>query len=268
MTDIAAAPTNVRTIELANGAVQVESGGSGPGLLLLHHDIGPIGWGPFHRALAEHFTVFAPDMPGFGESPRADWARHPRDLATMMLALARRAGLREYTLVGLGFGGWVTAEMAAFASPELSALVLSAPAGMRPDSTFILDQVMEEPVAYLRAGFSSTEAFDAHFPDAKDKDLRVQLERSRETIARVSWKPYMYSYELPETLKEAQVPTTIVWGEKDAVIPSECADLFAAALPYCTVRRLPVAGHYIELEHPALLAGIVREAFEAATRKR
>ena len=268
MTGTSIAPNTVLSIELASGAVHLQTGGSGPGLLLLHHDVGPTGWGAFHDELARHFTVFAPDMPGFGDSPRADWARHPRDLAAMMLALARRAGLKDYTLVGLGFGGWVAAEMAAFAWPEVAAMVLSAPAGMRPQSAFILDQIMEDPIAYLRAGFSSTEAFDTHVPDAKDKDLRARLEQSRETIARVSWKPYMYSYELPETLKEAHVPTTVVWGETNAVIPPECAELFARALPQCAVRRLPVAGHFLDLEHPALLAGAVREAFQAAMRKR
>ena len=227
-----------------------------------------MGWGAFQEALAPHFTVFAPDMPGFGDSPRVDWARHPRDLAAIMLAFARKAGLKDYTLVGLGFGGWIAAEMASFAGPDLAAMVLSAPAGMRPDETFILDQVMEDPFAYLRAGFGNRAVFEAYFPDLKDKDLRARLEQSRETIARVSWKPYMYSYELPETLKEVHVPTTVVWGEKDPVIPPECAALFAKALPRCEVRRLPVDGHFLELENPALLASVVHEAFESATRKR
>ncbi|MEP7215049.1 MAG: alpha/beta hydrolase [Anaerolineaceae bacterium] len=268
MTKISNAPTTVLSIELASGAVQVQTGGSGPPLLLLHQDVGPMGWGAFQDALAQHFTVFAPDMPGFGDSPRVDWARHPRDLAAIMLALARKVGLKDYTLVGLGFGGWVAAEMASFAGPDLAAMVLSAPAGMRPDETFILDQVMEDPFAYLRSGFGSSAVFETHFPDLKDKDLRARLEQSRETIARVSWKPYMYSYELPETLKEVHVRVTVVWGEKDAVIPPECAGRFARALPRCDVRRLPVEGHFLELEHPVLLASVIHEAFAAATGKR
>ena len=249
-----------RTVELATGPIHVLMSGAGqdaPDLLLLHHDVGPMGWTPFHEALAQTFRVHAVDMPGFGASPRAEWARHPRDLAALMLATARRLGVRDYVLVGLGFGGWVAAEMAVFAYPEMNRLVLAAPAGIKPEDRFILDQVLEEPVAYLRAGFRDSETFAAHFQDPTAQELKDRLDQCRETVARVAWKPYMYSFELPETLREAHLPVTVAWGEADAVIPSSCAALWAQALPDCTVRLIPDAGHFLDLECPERLAAIV-----------
>ena len=59
MTDSATAPERAIQVELASGPVNVLTGGSGPSLLLLHHDVGPMGWGRFQEALSEHFTVFA-----------------------------------------------------------------------------------------------------------------------------------------------------------------------------------------------------------------
>jgi pimeloyl-ACP methyl ester carboxylesterase len=241
----------------------VLAGGTGHPLLLLHHDVGPMGWTSFHAALALSFSVHAADLPGFGGSQRAGWARHPRDLAAVMLAAARRLGLRNYVLVGLGFGGWVAAEMAAFAHPEMAALVLAAPAGIKPDEGFILDQVLEEPVAYLRAGFHDPAAFAAHVPDPQARELKDRLDECRETVARVAWKPYMYSYELPETLREMRLPVTVVWGEADAVIPPGCASLWAGVLPACTVRLIPDAGHFLDLECPERLAEIVAGAAAA-----
>lgn len=264
---VQATAPSAQTIELRTGAVHVVTGGSGSPLVVLHHDVGPMGWTPLHQALAAGFTVYAPHLPGFGESPRAEWARHPRDHAAVMLAFARKLSLRDYALVGLGFGGWVAAEMAAFAHPEIAALVLAAPAGLKPDEGFILDQVMEEQIAYLRAGFSSAESFERHVPDPRDKALREQLDRSRETIARVSWKPYMYSYELPETLGEMTLPATVVWGREDRVIPPSSAAQWAAALPNCNVRLIDGAGHFLDLEAAEELATITVAAFEAATRK-
>ena len=249
-----------RTVDLATGPIHVLAAGAGRDLLVLHHDVGPLGWTRFYGALAQTFRVHAPDMPGFGASPRADWARHPRDLAAVMLATARRLGLHDYVLVGLGFGGWVAAEMAAFAYPEMACLVLAAPAGIKPDEGFILDQVMEEPVAYLRAGFSDPAAFAAHVPDPQAQELRDRLDACRVTIARLAWKPYMYSYELPETLRNVRLPVTVVWGEADAVIPARCAPLWARVLPECTIRLVPGAGHFLDLECPERLAAIVAEA--------
>lgn len=256
-----------RTVELAGGAIHLLTAGSGQDVLVLHHDIGPLGWTAFHAALARRFRVHAADLPGFGESPRAEWARHPRDLAALMLAAARRRGLRDYLLVGLGFGGWVAAEMAAVAYPEMAGLVLAAPAGIRPDEGFILDQVMEEPIAYVSAGFNDEAVFAAHFPDPRERALKSRLDVCRETVCRLTWKPYMYSLELPQLLREAHLPVTVVWGEADAVIPPGCAAAWARALPDCTVRRIPGAGHFLDLEYPDRLAEIVAERSAVLTAK-
>lgn len=246
-----------RIVELATGPIHVLAGGAGRDVLVLHHDVGPMGWTRFHAVLAQTCRVFAADMPGFGGSTRLDWARHPRDLAAVLLAAARRLELRDYVLVGTGFGGWVAAEMAAFAHPEIARLILAAPMGIKPDAGFILDQMLEEPVAYLRAGFSDAAEFAAHVPDPDAGALKERLDESRETIARVAWKPYMYSYELPETLREARLPAAVAWGESDAVIPSTCAAQWSRALPACTVHLFTGAGHFLDLECPERLAGIV-----------
>jgi pimeloyl-ACP methyl ester carboxylesterase len=246
-----------RILDLANASVHVLEGGAGRDLLVLHHDVGPMGWTRFHTLLAQTYRVYAADMPGFGDSPRLDWARHPRDLAAVMLAAARRLGLRDYILVGLGFGGWVAAEMAAYAHPEIARLVLAAPAGIKPDAGFILDQMLEEPVAYLRAGFSEAAAFAVCVPDPTATELKDRLDACRETVARIAWKPYMYSYELPETLREARLPVALAWGERDVVIPAGCAALWAEVLPDCTVHAIPGGGHFLDLECPEWLAAIV-----------
>jgi pimeloyl-ACP methyl ester carboxylesterase len=252
------AEPNIEVLNLPHGPLSLATAGSGPPLVLLHQDVGPFGWTAFHELLARRFTVYAPDMPGFGESPRAEWARHPRDLAAILLNAARHIGLSQYTLVGCGFGGWVASEMASFAHPEIASLVLAAPAGVKPAGGFVLDQVLEDPIEYLRAGFANLENMDAFFPDIKDKGLRARLDSARENIARISWKPYMYSYELPETLRGAVgLPVRVVWGDADRVIPVTTAQQYRSILPQSAVHLIPGGGHFLELEHPAELAAFV-----------
>ena len=98
--------------------------GSGTPLVVLHHSFGSHGWLPLYDRLAERHEVYFPDLPGFGESSRPDWARDPRDLASMMGLMLDRLGLERLTLVGMGFGGWLAAEMAIMNQGRLDQLVL------------------------------------------------------------------------------------------------------------------------------------------------
>ncbi|MBI2765655.1 MAG: alpha/beta hydrolase [Chloroflexi bacterium] len=246
-----------QVIDLATGPVRVFRGGAGAQVLVLHHDFEATGWGAFHEQLARSFSVITSEMPGYGESARLDWARHPRDLAGVLLALVRRLGLREYSLVGLGFGGWVAAEMAAFAPADMARLVLVGAAGIKPESSDILDQVMMDHREYVRSGFAEAAAFEALFGERTPAEQKTRWEAARETIARISWKPYMYSYELPELLREMPVPTTVIWGTEDRVVPPECATRYANLIPNAAIRLVAGGGHWLDLERPAELAGII-----------
>ena len=116
-------------IQVAGSRVQYLKGGSGDPLLVLHHSIGNPGWLPFYEQLAETFTVYVPDLPGYGQSERPEWAREPRDLAILMLQMLDKAGHGSIPLVGLGFGGWIAAEMATMSQSRISALALVGAAG-------------------------------------------------------------------------------------------------------------------------------------------
>src|SRR5690606_30695346 len=108
--------------------------GTGRPLLMLHHSTGSIGWTPFYDRLVEDFEVIVPDLPGYGQSTMPQWPRHPRDLVILVLQYLRELNLDEdVTLVGLGFGGWVAAELATMSPEALSSLVLIGSPGLLPD---------------------------------------------------------------------------------------------------------------------------------------
>src|SRR5712692_6468528 len=100
------------SIQVAGGRVHFLQKGSGAPLVALHHSISNHGWLPLYERLAETFTVYVPDMPGFGKSSRPDWARDVRDLAIIMVQFLDALRLERVTLAGFGFGGWVAAEIA------------------------------------------------------------------------------------------------------------------------------------------------------------
>jgi pimeloyl-ACP methyl ester carboxylesterase len=248
-----------RTVTVADGEVLVRTGGKGPDLFVLHHDIGNHAWSPFHVALAENFTVWAPDLPGFGRSQRPEWARNARDIAALAGLTADTLGLGAITLVGLGFGGWLAAEMATLCQQRLRRLVLAAPMGIKPDEGDIFDQFLVSHEDYLREGAYEAAAIYAAFGEPVPTDMLEALDVCREMTTRIAWKPYMFNRALPALLRSVTVPTLVVRGDDDRIVPESADALYAAALPNARRQTIARCGHWIELEQPKELVRLIVE---------
>ena len=245
------------TAQVAGLSLRYLQDGSGPPVLVLHRSTGPLGWLPFHDALAQRFTAIAPDLPGYGASQRPAWAREPRDLAILINRFLDRLELTDLTLVGLGFGGFIAAEMATLNQSRLKALVLVGAAGIQPREGEILDQILVDYDEYVRAGFRDDSAFRDIFGDEISPQLKELWNFSREMTARLTWRPYMFNHRLPHLLPEVETPALLVWGEHDRVVPPNCGELYAAALPNARLEIVAAAGHLLELEEPLALAEMI-----------
>ena len=100
---------------VAGTEIHVRRAGKGSPVVVLHRDIGSPDRLAFYDALAANHDVIIPNHPGYGASPRAEWLGNVRDVAAVYRAMLGNMGLGGATLVGLGFGGWIAAEMACFA---------------------------------------------------------------------------------------------------------------------------------------------------------
>ena len=250
---------SVETTEVAGGGVQYLRGGSGTPVLVLHHSIGNAGWTQFHDSLAQSFEVFAPDLPGYGQSERPEWARHPRDLAILFHQLLDKQGADQLAVVGLGLGGWIAAEMATMNQSRISSLVLVGAPGIQPTEGAILDQMLVDYHEYVRAGFHDESRYEEEFGTEVSSELKELWDFSREMTARLSWKPYMYSRELAHLLREVQTPTLLVWGDDDRIVPMSVAGLYEESLPNARLVTLEDCGHFADLEQPGQLAELVTE---------
>ena len=240
-------------VQVGGGKVQLLKGGSGDPLVVLHQDIGNPGWLPFHDELAKRYTVYIPSCPGFGQSDRPEWARNTRDLAIIHQWLLRTLRVERVPLIGLGFGGWLAAEMATMAPWQFTGLVLVAPAGVQPEFGEILDQFLVPTAEYVRAGFHDQSKFDEMFGQEPDLDQLEIWEINREMAARVAWKPYLFNQALPRLLPGVDAPALVVWGKEDKQIPLNCGELYVAAMPKARLEVFEQCGHYVEIEKPAQL---------------
>ena len=254
-----------RELALATGKIKLLEQGTGAPVVVLHHSWGSAGWLPFHDRLADSGArVVVPDLPGWGGSERPAWAREPRDIAIIVSHMLDALDLSDAKLVGLGFGGYVAAELATMNPSRLAALVLVGAAGLQPKDGFILDQMMLSHRRYIEESFRSAEAYAAAIGEEPPDDVRDLWDFSREMTARVTWKPYMFNRRLEPLLGDMHVPTLLVWGETDKVVPYACAEQYAAAIPNATIIVAEDAGHVVDLEQPERLAALVA-AFPDAT---
>ena len=237
--------------------LHVQRGGAGSPILLLHRDIGTLESLPFYDALASRHDVIIPHHPGYGRSPRPDWLGNVRDIAVIYRALLATLGVEQATLVGLGFGGWIAAEMATFAPSGTSRVALVGAMGIKPPSGDILDQALLSYIEYVRAGFRDPAGFDSVFGARPSSEQLVQWDLCREMSFRVAWKPYMYSDTLAHLLPGVQAPTLVIHGDNDQVVPVSASQVYAARLRNARLATVAGAGHLIELEQPEKLAELI-----------
>jgi pimeloyl-ACP methyl ester carboxylesterase len=244
------------TVTVAGARLRLSTAGSGPPVLVLHHDVGSPERPAFHDALAERFTVLAPSHPGYDGSERPAWLRSVRDVAVMYQGWLAERGVRDVTLVGLGFGGWIAAEMATMAPSGVRRLVLVGAMGIKPERGEILDQAIVSYLDYVRAGFHDPAGLERVFGEVPTP-LLERWDVNRETTFRIAWRPYMYNPTLPHLLGAVRTPSLVVWGREDRVVPVECGELYAKALPAARLVVLDGVGHFVDMERPAELARAV-----------
>lgn len=251
------------TISAAGAELHVRRGGKGSPVLVLHRDIGTLDKLDFYDRLAAKHEVLIPDHPGYGASPRPEWLMNVRDIAVVYRAMLGTLGLNNAALVGLGFGGWIAAEMATFAPVDTSALVLAGAMGIKPPSGDILDQALISYIEYVQAGFHDVGNYAKAFGERPSSEQLVMWDLCREMSFRVAWKPYMYNDTLPTLLTGVRTKPLVIWGDDDKVVPASAGEVYAKQLNGARMQTIANAGHLIELEQPAALADTIN-AFLAA----
>ena len=248
---------NESVVEVAAAKLHLARAGSGRPVLVLHHDIGSPDRLLFYDELASRFEVLVPHHPGYGKSERSEWLRNVRDVAVIYQWLLSNFGIERASLIGLGFGGWIAAEMATMAPRDFHRLVLVGAMGLKPPEGDIFDQAIVSYLDYARAGFHDQEAFTRIYGEVSTDQL-VEWDLCREMSFRIAWKPYMYNHSLPQLLGGVCAPALVVWGDGDKIVPRSAGEHYAALLPRARFEVVRSAGHCVEMEQPDALARLVR----------
>jgi pimeloyl-ACP methyl ester carboxylesterase len=244
--------------------------GSGRPAVVLH---GPTPYAsdlPFIRLLSRHVEVIAPSHPGFGSSPRPEEFDSVYDLVRLYLSFLETLGSRKVTLVGASFGGWLAAEIAVCAPPNLERLILVDSVGIKVGGRTERDilHLFNTPPAQLdRCSWHAPErrppgpfglGWQQHLDTLSDEDL-VHLARAWDALCLYAWRPHLYNPHLAAWLHRIRVPTLLVWGASDGVVSPDYGRRYASRIPGARFEVIDEAGHHPELEQPEVFVKRVCE---------
>jgi pimeloyl-ACP methyl ester carboxylesterase len=221
--------------------------GSGPPLVLVHGlaSNATQDWGRLIGPLSRRFHVYAPDLPGFGRSERPPDA----DYSIPMQVEAVRAfmdakGVRRARVAGISMGGWIAARLAGESPERVELLVLVDAAGMRPDGPAIPAEALlprdEEGVRRLVAVVRHNAPVPPSFVAL---DILARRLREEWIIRRALESMRDGEDWLNGTLGKAELPTLIVWGRQDVLIPASYGEALNAELPRAELVVLDGCGH-------------------------
>jgi len=241
-------PEVSHSFERINGCkVSLRRGGAGEPLLFLHGARGAGRWLPFMEALSRTFDVIVPEHPGFGESETPDWLDSVGDLAYYYLDFLEALSLDHVNLVGTSLGGWIAAEMAVRDQSPLRTLTLVASAGIHVKGVPKGDIFLWSRQQLAQNLFYDPGLAEAMLRAETSEEEEIQV-RNRITVAKLCWQPRLYNPHLAKWLHRICVPTLILWGDADKVIPPPYGPAFCHLIPNARLEILPRCGHLPQVE--------------------
>ncbi|THD77344.1 MAG: alpha/beta fold hydrolase [Phenylobacterium sp.] len=252
----------LKTVQTPHVPVRYFEGGSGPDLVFLHAAGGVTAEDPFLNALAKSHHVYAPLVPGYGDSEEAPEIRDMLDFTLHSWDVVEALGLKDPILVGHSMGGMIAAEMAAIAPNDVSRLALIAPAGLWDDDHPIPDLFSTLPYEMPALLFHDEAAGAAIMTAGRNVEDPGFLQTYLVTNARQLGMAGRILFPIPERglsqrLYRVKARTVLVWGDSDRLIPPVYAHAFKKGIKGAELVSIPEAGHMVTLEKTAAVVEAV-----------
>ena len=262
--------------------------GEGPVIVLLHGQPGAGGdWVALATLLSADHRVLAPDRPGWGADPRpATGMAANADALEELLEVVDPPG--PVTVVGHSLGGGVALELALRHPRRVGALVLVGSVGVA-EALSRFDRVLAFPVlggailragvATLRRGLITATRYSEHHPDARlakrvaviptlqaaiGSDSRPTVGRARRSFLVEQRALLAETPRLEDALGRISVPTAVVTGTSDRIVPVPAARALAGRIPGAELVVM-AGGHLLPFHQPGKIAEIVRRYAALAT---
>ncbi|MBI1330530.1 MAG: alpha/beta fold hydrolase [Alphaproteobacteria bacterium] len=254
----------LKTVDTHHVPVRYYEGGKGEPLVFLHGAGGIVPNDPFLEKLAAKYHVYAPLLPGYGDSEECPELRDMLDITLHSWDVIDALKLRDPILVGHSMGGMIAAEMAAVEPHQVSRLGLIAAAGLWINAHPIPDLFATMPYEYPKLLFHNVEAGTAMLTAGTRVDDPEWLKSFLVTNARQMGMAGKILFPIPERglstrLYRVRAKTVLIWGDNDRLIPPAYGQAFKRAIARSELVSVAEAGHMVTLEKPdQVIAALAR----------
>jgi pimeloyl-ACP methyl ester carboxylesterase len=232
----------------------VLTAGEGAPLVFLHGGGTVEGFDCF-LPLAERFRLVVPYHPGFGlsgDDPRIgsidDYVRH-------YIGLFDELGIQRLVLFGHSWGGWLAVTIAAAHPERVRGLVLAAPYGLDAPAYPLANIPGMSPDELLAALTNQPAVFEGKVPEPLDDAFVAAQGRELQSAGKVMPGPFDPSLEAK--LAGVTMPTLLLWGDDDRIVPAGHAEKWEPALPNVRSIVFPGRGHLLFHEDPEAVAAVL-----------
>lgn len=221
--------------------------GAGPNLLFIH-GTGGNGKTWFHqlRRLSHDYRAIALDLPGYGESELPASIESNDDYAAFVSEWMQVAGWDSAVVVGSSLGGRVCLQLALDHPERVAGLVLVNASGIRVAGVETLSPGDVSPEEFMKALFYRPSPVVVRAGAATSATWL-------DTMEKLTAKPLR---DMTPYLGEIRVPTLVIWGDHDRVLPPAYAEAFHRGIPGARLAMIERTGHVPMMERP----GEVNEA--------
>lgn len=223
-------------------------------------------WHKVVPGLAKHFQVITFDNRGAGESDKPDGPYTVPLMGADAAGLMDALGVRDAYVMGHSLGGYIAQELVVTRPELVSKLVLASTnyGGMKvvpitAEAMKVLTDRSGDPLELVRRGIAIACApgFADKFPALAAELLQYRFtnpvppaQYAAQVAAGVATMAYTDD-QVTRRMSAIRVPTLILFGEFDMVVPNGNAQLMADKIPGAQVKILPGTGHMFPIEDPA-----------------
>lgn len=271
-------------VTVAGRQIFVAETGTGPSVVLLHGGgPGASGVANFSRnidALARHFRVIVPDMPGYGRSSKGVDQHDPFGyLADMVRGLLDELDVDAAHLVGNSYGGAAALRLALDTPYRVGRLVLMGPGGVGTTrglptaglrcllgyyggdgpSRAKLERFIRTYLVYDGASVPDA-LIEQRFQASIDPEVVADPPLRRPAGLRTLWR---MDFTRDRRLKNLQTPTLVLWGRDDKVNRPTGGPMLLHSMPNAELVMTSHTGHWMQWERAELFNDMVTNFLEA-----